>query len=166
MRLSETAASLWSSPRPRTYSPITGLLYLQYAESGQQYASGPAAYEKGRQYVGRSGRGGNAAGPGPNDPPSSSGIKAIDPETGKTVWDFKTNQGSLGNGVLATAGGVVFAGTREGTLAALDAKTGKHLWHFQSGAGMPASPMSYAIEGKQYVAIAAGGLIYNFGLPE
>ena len=68
--------------------------------------------------------------------------------------------------MLATAGGVLFAGTREGTLVAFDAKTGKHLWHFQSGASMSASPMSYAIDGKQYVAIAAGGLIYNFGLPE
>jgi PQQ-dependent dehydrogenase (methanol/ethanol family) len=153
----------WQSP---SYSPITGLLYLAYAESGQQYASAPSPYEQGRQYIGRAARGGNPVGPGPNDPPSSSGIKAIDPETGKTIWDFKTNQGSLSNGVLATAGGVLFAATREGTLVALDAKTGKHLWRFQSGVGMATSPMSYSVDGKQYVAVAAGGVIYNFALPE
>jgi alcohol dehydrogenase (cytochrome c) len=148
-----------------SYSPITGWLYLEYSENGQQYASAPVTYEPGRQYIGRAQRGG-ATGPGPNDPPPSSGIKAIDPENGKTIWDFKTNQGSLSNGVLATAGGVLFAATREGSLIALDAKTGKYLWRFQSGAAMAASPMSYAVDGKQFIAIAAGGAIYSFALPE
>ena len=148
-----------------SYSPITGWLYLEYSENGQQYASAPVTYEPGRQYIGRAQRGG-ATGPGPNDPPSSSGIRAIDPENGKTIWDFKTNQGSLSNGVLATAGGVLFAATREGTLIALDAKTGKYLWRFQSGAAMAASPISYAVEGKQFIAVAAGGAIYSFALPE
>ena len=55
-----------------------------------------------------------AGGPRPGEPPPSAGIKAIDPETGKTMWDFKIFQGSLTNGVMATAGGVVFAATREG----------------------------------------------------
>jgi alcohol dehydrogenase (cytochrome c) len=128
--------------------------------------SAPVTYEPGRQYIGRgAGARGGFVQPGPNDPPASSGIKAIDPETGKTVWDFKTNQGSLSNGVLATAGGVLFAATREGALVALDAKTGKYLWRFPSGVGMAASPMSYAIDGKQFVAVAAGGAIYSFALP-
>jgi alcohol dehydrogenase (cytochrome c) len=153
----------WQSP---SYSPITGLFYLEYAESGQSYVSAPVTYEPGRQYIGRgAGARGGFVQPGPNDPPASSGIKAIDPETGKTVWDFKTNQGSLSNGVLATAGGVLFAATREGALVALDAKTGKYLWRFPSGVGMAASPMSYAIDGKQFVAVAAGGAIYSFALP-
>ena len=62
---------------------------------------------------------------GPNDPAPTAGIKAIDPETGKTVWDFKLFQGSLSNGVLATAGGVLFASARDGNIIALDARTGK-----------------------------------------
>ena len=78
-----------------SYSPLTGWFYLEYAESGQQYASAPATVERGRQYIGRARRvSGAPPARGPNDPLSSSGIKAIDPETGKTVWDFKTFQGS------------------------------------------------------------------------
>ena len=148
-----------------SYSPLTGWFYLEYAENGQRYASSPVTYEPGRQYIGR-GQAGGANVPGPNDPPPSAGIKALDPETGKTVWDFKINQGSLSNGVMATAGGVLFAATREGNLIALDARSGKYLWRFQTGASMAASPMSYAVDGKQYIAVAAGGALYAFALPE
>jgi PQQ-dependent dehydrogenase (methanol/ethanol family) len=148
-----------------SYSPLTGWFYLEYSENGQRYASAPVTYEAGRQYIGRA-QGGGPNTPGPNDPSPSSGIKAVDPETGKTVWDFKTNQGSLNNGVMGTAGGVIFAATREGALMALDAKTGKYLWRFQSASGMAASPMSYAVDGKQFVAIASGGTIISFALPE
>ena len=148
-----------------SYSPLTGWFYLEYAENGQRYASAPVTYEPGRQYIGR-GQAGGANSPGPNDPPPSAGIKALDPETGKTVWDFKINQGSLSNGVMATAGGVLFAAMREGNLIALDARTGKYLWRFQTGSNMAASPMSYAVDGKQYIAVAAGGAVYAFALPE
>ena len=98
-------------------------LYLAYSENGQQYTSAPAPYEAGRQYIGR-GRG-SAPVPQANDPPPSAGIKALDPETGKTMWDFKLFQSSLSNGVMATAGGVVFASSRDGYLIGLDAGTGK-----------------------------------------
>ena len=97
---------------------------------------------------------------------ASAGIKALDPETGKTVWDFKLFQGSLNNGVLATAGGVLFAASRDGNLIALDAKTGKFLWRYQTGANMAASPMSFAVDGRQFVAIASGDAIYCFALPQ
>ena len=82
------------------------------------------------------------------------------------MWDFKIFQGSLTNGVLATAGGVVFGAIRDGNLVALDARTGKHLWHFPTGANMSASPISYAVDGRQFVAIAAGNVVYAFVLPE
>jgi alcohol dehydrogenase (cytochrome c) len=72
---------------------------------------------------------------------------------------FKTSQGSLQNGVLATAGNVLFASLRDGNLVALDARTGAHLWHFQTGTTSAASPISYAVGGQQYVAIAAGNTI-------
>ena len=120
-------------------------------------------FEQGRQYVGR-GQAGPAS-PRAGEPAASSGIKAIDPETGEARWDFKTSQGSLQNGVLATAGNVLFASIRDGNLVALDARTGAHLWHFQTGTTPAASPMSYAVGGKQYVAIAAGNTIYAFALP-
>jgi alcohol dehydrogenase (cytochrome c) len=153
--------------QPPSYSPETGLFYLEYSESGQQYTSGPAEYARGQQYIGRpAGRGGAPAARGPNDPPPSAGIKALDPETGRMVWDFKIFQGSLTNGVMATAGNVVFGSIRDGHIAALDAKTGKPLWRFQTGATIAASPISYAVDGRQFVAVAAGNFVYGFALPE
>jgi alcohol dehydrogenase (cytochrome c) len=147
-----------------SYSPISGWLYLEYQENSQAFISAPAPYEAGRQYIGR-GRGAAPA-PRPNDPPPSAGIKALDPETGKTVWDFKLFQGSLNNGVLATATNVLFASSREGNFIALDAMTGKTLWRYQTGGAMAASPMSFAVEGRQYVAVASGDSIYCFALPQ
>src|SRR6185436_14780166 len=143
-----------------SYSPITGLFYLEYSEAGAQYVSAPQVPEKGREYLGR------APARTAKDPPPSAGIKAIDPETGKTVWDFKLFQGSLSNGVLATAGGVVFASSRDGNIIALDARTGKVLWHYQTGGNHAAAPISYAIDGRQYVALTAGNVLYSFALPE
>jgi alcohol dehydrogenase (cytochrome c) len=148
-----------------SYSLATGWLYLEYREGGQGYASAPVAYEAGRQYIGRDVTAPPLA-PKPGEPAQSAGIKALDPESGKTVWDFKMYQGSLTNGVLATAGNVVFGAMRDGNIVALDAKSGAHLWHFQTGANMAASPMSYSIEGRQFVAIAAGNTVYAFSLPE
>ena len=150
-----------------SYSAATGLFYLEYSEGGQRYVSAPAAFESGRQYIGRAAPGGANASAArrPGDPDPSAGIKAIDPETGKQVWDFKIFQGSLTNGVLATAGNVVFGAIRDGNLVALDATNGRPLWHFQTGAGMAASPISYAIGGRQFVAVAAGNVIYAFALP-
>ena len=58
-------------------------------------------------------------------------------------------------GTVSTAGGVVFFGDDDGQLVAVDARTGKHLWHFQMGEGLTASPITYAVDGKQYVAIAS-----------
>ncbi|PYS33107.1 MAG: hypothetical protein DMG14_32525 [Acidobacteria bacterium] len=96
----------------------------------------------------------------------SAGIKTLDPETGKTVWDFKLFQGSNNNGVMATAGGVLFTASREGNLIALDAVTGKFLWRYQTGGNMAASPMSFAVDGRQYIAVASGDSIYCFALPQ
>ncbi len=148
-----------------SYSSMTGWFYLAYSESGQQYISAPAAFEAGRQYIGR----GRTAAPAvarSNEPQPSAGIKALDPETGRTIWDFKLARPSLQNGVMATAGGVVFAASRDGDLIALDAQTGTSLWRYQTGGNMRASPMSFAVEDRQYVAIASGDTIYCFALPK
>jgi alcohol dehydrogenase (cytochrome c) len=149
-----------------SYSPGTGWFYLAYSEAGTQYVSAPQTPERGKEYLGNAPNRGAPPARRPNDPAPNAGIKAIDPETGKTMWDFKLSQGSLGNGVLATAGGVVFASSRDGNVIALDAKTGKHLWHYQTGGSHTASPISYAIGGRQYVALTAGNVLYSFTLPE
>ena len=67
--------------------------------------------------------------------------------------------------MLATGGQLLFAALRDGNMAALDARTGAYLWRFQTGENMAASPMSYAIDGRQYVAISAGNTVYAFALP-
>jgi alcohol dehydrogenase (cytochrome c) len=148
-----------------SYSPDTGWVYLEYREGGQGYFSSAVTYEAGRQYIGRDVVP-DAVAPKAGEPPPSAGIKAVDPETGKTMWDFKVFQGSLTNGVLATAGNIVFGAVRDGNLVALDARSGAHLWHFQTGASMAASPMSFAVDGRQFVAISAGNTLYAFALPD
>ena len=67
-------------------------------------------------------------------------------------------------GVLSTAGGLVFSGSDEGNFFALDAKTGKPLWDFQTGGRIAANPISFNIDGKQCIAIAAGRVLYVFSL--
>jgi alcohol dehydrogenase (cytochrome c) len=69
------------------------------------------------------------------------------------------------SGLLATAGGLLFAGDREGYLMALDAESGKPLWKFQTGGVVIAPPISYLMDGKQYVAVAAGAALMTFALP-
>ena len=91
---------------------------------------------------------------------------AFDPETGKAQWKFELTESSLSAGVLATAGGVVFAASNEGNFIALDAKTGKALWKFGAGASIPSSPMSYSVNGKQYVAVSSANVLYSFALPD
>jgi alcohol dehydrogenase (cytochrome c) len=75
---------------------------------------------------------------------------------GRIAWQAKTEQPLVG-GVLATAGGLVFTGEGDGTFAAFDATTGERAWSFNCGAGVNAPPVSYEVDGKQYVAVAAGG---------
>jgi len=75
---------------------------------------------------------------------------------GSILWQVRTKQPLVG-GVLATAGGLVFTGEGDGRLSAFDSTTGDRLWQFNCGAGVNAPPMSYEINGVQYVAVAAGG---------
>jgi len=83
------------------------------------------------------------------------GVKAWDPVAQKTVW-FNKDKLPWAGGMLSTAGGLVFHGDIEGWFKALDAKTGKTLWKFNAGSGISAAPMTYTLDGKQYVAVVAG----------
>jgi alcohol dehydrogenase (cytochrome c) len=73
--------------------------------------------------------------------------------------------GSAAAGVLGTAGGVVFASDPEGSLVALNARTGEKLWHYQTGGDIRSSPISYQVDGTQYVAIAGDSALFVFALP-
>ena len=145
-----------------SYSPKTGWMYFAYHDGAGRYSAGEAPYEAGRQFWGR----GSGGGPSGSTVPDEQGVQAFDPETGRSKWKFPLIQSSLSAGVLATAGGVVFAGSREGNLIALDAITGKPLWHFGAGAEIASSPMSYAVDGRQYIAISSAGALYSFALPQ
>ena len=71
------------------------------------------------------------------------------------IFSFKTAQRTIST--LATAGDILFAGQSDGLFVALDAETGERLWRFQCGAGVNAPPVTYEVDGRQYVAVAAGG---------
>jgi alcohol dehydrogenase (cytochrome c) len=147
-----------------SYDPQTGWLYLAYHDGGGRFSSGPAPYEVGKEFFGRGSFGGFGVPPG--HAPDTSGIMAIDVESGKPQWKFELVQGSLQAGMLSTGGGIVFAGSAEGNFIALNAKTGKALWHFGAGASIPSSPMSYAVDGRQFVAISTANVLYTFAAPE
>jgi glucose dehydrogenase len=83
-------------------------------------------------------------------------LSAIDTHTGKIVWQKKTEKPLIG-GVVATNGGLVFVGEGSGRVDAFDMKTGDLLWQFTTEAGVNAPPISYEVDGTQYVAIASGG---------
>ena len=83
-------------------------------------------------------------------------VTAVDYNTGAIRWKVKTPQPMIG-GIMATAGGLVFAGEGNGQFKAYDAETGAVLWNFQAGAGVNAPPSSYTVDGKQYIVVAAGG---------
>ena len=69
-------------------------------------------------------------------------------------------------GTVATAAGIVFTADDDGDLIAVDAKSGENLWHFSMGSNLKASPMTFSVRGRQFVAIAAGSNLFTFGLPD
>ena len=92
-------------------------------------------------------------------------IYALDALTGERRWEFRLHSPPW-SGLMATAGGLVFGGSEEGNIFALDAESGEALWSFYAGAATRTNPMSYAVEGRQYVAMSAGTTVFVFGLPD
>lgn len=147
-------ATNWMSP---TYDPQTKLFYVTAREQCDIFSTAPQAYDAGHAYYG------SAYFPNEDAEPFYGALRALDLKTGKPVWEWK-HVSPTWSGVLSTAGGVVFTGDAEGNFIALDAKSGKALWHFQCGASVYSSPMTYSIDGKQYVVVAAGSTLFAFGL--
>lgn len=90
-------------------------------------------------------------------------LQAIDPLTGEKKWVFKMHDVS-DSGVLTTASDLLFTGNREGYLLAMDARNGKVMWRTSVGGQVAASPITYEVDGKQYIAISAGHALFVFGL--
>lgn len=148
-------ATNWMST---AYSPRTRLYYVQALESCNIYTKSAAWWKPGESFYG----GGARRIPGE---PGRKVLRALDIETGKIGWEVpQTGSADSWGGVLATAGGLVFFGDDSGAFAAVAADTGKPLWHFHTSTVWKASPMTYAVDGHQFVAVAAGGNVIAFGL--
>src|ERR1700678_1384974 len=149
-------ATNWFAP---SYSEATHSVYFMALEECETFFLKPQTFQEGQGYY-------------------STGVKRIAGETSQKVlvafnldtnaiaWKYpQTGTARSSGGTMATAGGLVFFGDDAGSLEAIDARGGKALWHFNTGQDITASPMSYAIAGKQYVAIAAGSDVFTFALP-
>jgi alcohol dehydrogenase (cytochrome c) len=151
-----TGATNWFSP---AYNPETGLFYFIALESCHKYFLQPQEFAEGREYYAT----GVKSVPGGR---REKLLLAFDPVSGTPSWRYSLQgNGESWAGAMSTAGGLVFFGNDSEAFEAVDAKTGKSLWQFRTGQTMHASPMSYAVDGRQYLAIAAGSDLFAFGLP-
>jgi alcohol dehydrogenase (cytochrome c) len=143
---------------PSSYSPQTRFAYVAGLHQPMTYAWHYAPYQAGRLWLGSA----FVSIPGERQYGT---FTAIDTDTGKIAWQKQVDQPMMGGSVV-TAGGVVFIGEGNGQFDAFDAKTGDKLWQFQAGAGVNAAPSAFALDGQEYIAVAAGGnfqLSYPYG---
>ena len=136
----------WS---PIATDPGQGLAYAINLHQPMTYRVDNTPYPNGKLWLG----GAFTAIPGEAQ---AGNITAVDYNTGKIKWQVKTPEPMIG-GILATAGGLVFAGEGNGKFAAYDSSNGKELWSFRAGAGVNAPPSTYMIDRKQYIVVGAGG---------
>lgn len=150
------ATNWWAT----SYHPGTKLFYLLAHESCMTYTKNDRDWQRGRSWLGGTVRLADGS-------PNQKFIRAIDIQTGRTVWSYaQTGKAQTYSGVLSTDGDLVFFGEDSGAFAALDAHSGTPLWHFQANQDWKASPMTYMVGGRQYVAIASGLGFWAFALPE
>jgi alcohol dehydrogenase (cytochrome c) len=158
----------WYSP---SFSQHTGLFYIPaWANYSSVYLKADAEYEEGRRFVGVSPRsliggsgGGNVKINTRTENEGYGSIRALDTITGERKWEYKMND-VTDAGILTTASDVLFSGGREGHFYALDARNGSLLWHANVGGGVASGPMTYSINGRQYVAVSAGNSLFVYAL--
>ena len=134
---------------PMSYSPDTGLFYLPANNWKEDYWAEKITYKPGAAYLGMGFRIKRMY------PDSVGTLRALNPTTGKIVWEHKEAY-PLWSGTLATHGDLVFAGTSDGFFKAFDAKNGKELWKFQTGSGVVGCPITWEADGKQYIGVTSG----------
>lgn len=148
-------ASNWMSS---AYDPETKLFYLIALEKCTIYTKNAERWKRGESYFGGAARDDRGVRP-------RKYVRAIDPQTGKIVWEHEqTGPGEAWAGLLATASGLVFFGDDDGAMTALDSGSGKVLWRFPMNVHLHASPMTYSLGGRQYIGMAAGGNVVVFAL--
>ena len=163
---SNQGATNWYSP---SYSPRTGLFYIPaWDNTWSMYVKGEEQYTEGQRYTAGMHRSSFSLNRGiqnntrsPDD--GHGAVIAVDATTGEKKWQFDFVD-VTDSGLLTTATDLLFSGNREEYFFALDARTGRMLWKSSLGGAIANGPMTYAVNGKQYVAIAAGNSLYVFGL--
>ena len=150
------ATNWWAT----SYHPGTKLFYLLAHESCMTYTKNDRDWQRGRSWLGGTVRLAEGS-------PNQKFIRALDIQTGRTVWSYaQTGKAQTYSGVLSTDGDLVFFGEDSGAFAALDAHDGRPVWHFQANQDWKASPMTYMVAGRQYVAIASGLGFWAFALSD
>lgn len=134
---------------PMSYSKDTGLFYVPSNEWEMDIWNEPVSYKKGAAYLGA----GFTIKAINED--YIGVLRAIDPKTGKVVWDYK-NFAPLWGGTMVTKGNLVFMGTPEGYLKAFNAKTGEEVYKFNTGSGIVGTPITWDMDGEQYVSVVSG----------
>ena len=160
-------ATNWYSP---SYSPRTGLFYIPaWDKYSSVFVKVPTEYTEGRRYVGTSPRSVvGLQGAAVNQRKENEGygaVRAIDPKTGEQKWEFKMLD-VTDAGVLTTASDLLFSGGREGYFYALDARSGELLWKANVGGGVSSGPVSYAVNGRQYISVTAGSSLLVYALKQ
>ncbi len=136
---------------PMSWNPATGLAYANTLNISWPYQLAKPEYKKGEWYLGVNFRGVNM----PKDQPHGY-LSAIDPMTGKSKWQMAwPGQPSMA-GTLSTAGGLVFTGAATGEFIAVDANNGKKLYEFQTSSGIIGLPVTFELDGKQFVSVVSG----------
>lgn len=152
-----TGATNWWPP---SYSPLHDMFYVPFLEQPNIFFKWNEEYRQGELYLG-----------GVAKPVGGyrhySGVRALDPATGERQWEIRfPERGGWSHvgGVLTTAGGLLFVGDNE-SLYGIDSRTGEQLWKVVTVGGINAAPMTYKVDGRQLVTIAAGRSILTFALP-
>jgi alcohol dehydrogenase (cytochrome c) len=149
-----TGGTNWNSP---AFNPKTGLLYVTAREVCATYYGWEQEFVQGEYYFGGAAQrlGGRGYG----------ALRGIDPAVAGAKWQFRYHTPSMA-GVLSTESGVIFGGDMDGNVMAFEAASGKNLWHFQTGSAVYAAPITYMLDGRQFLLLPSGTTLFAFALPQ
>src|SRR5229473_4965390 len=151
-----SGATNWYSP---SFNPRSNLFYFIASENCDIYLVSAEKFAPGQTYYST----GSKRSPGDN---AKKILLAYALGADKPAWKYpQVGSGNSSGGTMTTAGGLIFFGDENQSFEAVDATSGAPLWHFNTGQNIHASPMSYAVNGNQYVSIAAGSNVFSFALP-